>query len=135
MRIIFSLASLLILIPVLISAQTELKKWESMKISYELKANKDEPQYSSNGIFTKMLSGAKTVYKFFISDLDGDNCPFHPSCSEFYVESVSKTGLFKGTFMFIDRFTRDLNFFKSREQYKVIKNNKFYDPVEYYISN
>ncbi|KUO61044.1 hypothetical protein APF79_12880 [bacterium BRH_c32] len=135
MRSVFIIWLLPILMPILISAQPELKKWEPVKSSYELKTNNEETSYSSDGIFTKMLSGTKTAYKFFISDLDGDNCPFHPSCSEFYVESVSKTGIFKGTFMFVDRFTRDLNFFKSREQYKVIKNNKFYDPVEYYISN
>lgn len=135
MKSVFIILLLSFLTPILISAQPELKKWQPVKINYELKTNNEKPTYSSDGIFTKMLSGTKTVYKFFISDLDGDNCPFHPSCSEFYVESVSKTGLFKGTFMFVDRFTRDLNFFKSREQYKVIKNNKFYDPVEYYISN
>ncbi|MFA7288849.1 MAG: membrane protein insertion efficiency factor YidD [Melioribacteraceae bacterium] len=135
MRNIFIILFLLILFPILISAQTELKKWQPIKINYELKTNEEKSSYSTSGIFAKTLSGTKTLYKFFISDLDGDNCPFYPSCSEFYVESVSESGLVKGTFMFVDRFTRDLNFFKSREQYKVIKNNKFYDPVEYYISN
>ncbi|MCK9279866.1 MAG: membrane protein insertion efficiency factor YidD [Melioribacteraceae bacterium] len=135
MRSHFIILFLLVLLPTINSAQPELKKWQPVKINYELKANEEGSNYSTIGIFAKTLSGTKTLYKFFISDLDGDNCPFHPSCSEFYVESVSETGLFKGTFMFIDRFTRDLNFFKSREQYKVIKNNKFYDPVEYYISN
>jgi putative component of membrane protein insertase Oxa1/YidC/SpoIIIJ protein YidD len=72
------------------------------------------------------------TYWIFISDLDGDNCPFHPSCSSFFLESIEETNLIQGTLMFFDRFTRDSNPVNREEHYPVYKNYRFYDPPKLY---
>ena len=62
---------------------------------------------SLSNIFVDRFTHA---YWILISDVDGDNCPFSPSCSSFFVESVKETNIFQGTLMFADRLTRDTNF-------------------------
>ncbi len=115
-------------------AQTDWVKWDSQSVEYTKKvsANKEyNPAQSS--VFTFVTNNAKKIYKGLFSNLDGENCPFTPSCSNFYVESVEKSGIINGTLMFFDRFTRDSNLFKNIEQYKITNNNKFYDPVNNYL--
>ncbi len=112
----------------IIYAQTDWVRWDKCAVSYSnTNTNK------SNEILHKdLLTITKSLYNFLISDLDGDNCPFYPSCSEFFVDAVKKTNLFKGTLMFVDRFTRDINFFKGRNHYAYHISGKFFDPVENY---
>lgn len=112
----------------LISAQTELRRWEAREINYELASHNHidslkEKQTNSGSL----LSLLHQCYSFFISDLDGDNCPFTPSCANFFMEAVDETNFFKGILMFADRFTRDLNLFKVYSDYS-IKSGKFFDP-------
>ena len=114
-------------------AQTDWVKWEAKQISYELKKESETNTRSNfSGFSAKIISAAKTVYKVMFSDLDGDNCPFHPSCSQFYVDAVGETNLLKGTLMFVDRFTRDINFFKGLNDYPKYSSNKFFDPAVNY---
>jgi len=43
------------------------------------------------------------LYKFICSPLLGNNCRYFTPCSEYYIQSLKKLGLFKGTFMGIKR--------------------------------
>jgi putative component of membrane protein insertase Oxa1/YidC/SpoIIIJ protein YidD len=79
-----------------------------------------------------MLKTFVNGYWFFISGVDGDNCPFQPSCSSFFVESVKETNLIQGILMFADRFTRDINFYKREEHYPRAGNGRYFDPASLY---
>ncbi|MBU0475828.1 MAG: membrane protein insertion efficiency factor YidD [Bacteroidetes bacterium] len=79
------------------------------------------------------MSFMQQSYSFLISDLDGDNCPFYPTCSSFFVQSVNETNIIKGTLMFADRFTRDSNIFKSRSHYPKHISGKLFDPIQNYL--
>jgi len=103
-------------------AQTETSHWKGKQISYEIPIKKNKLS-QTDGFFAALSKG----YKFLISDYDGDNCPFQPSCSLFFVQSVKQTNIFQGFLMFADRFTRDLNYF-NRGNYPKLKNGKLYDP-------
>ena len=115
-----------------LNAQSDWQRWGAKEISYELpQIEKKDYTFDRSGIFTSTVSAFKNAYYFFISDLDGDNCPFHPTCSNFFVRSVKETNFITGAFMFADRFTRDLNLFK-KNHYPHYKNGKYYDPVHNY---
>ncbi|OGV01944.1 MAG: hypothetical protein A3J84_05585 [Ignavibacteria bacterium RIFOXYA2_FULL_37_17] len=114
-------------------AQSDWARWEGKEISYELTStHHHDYALDKSGFGMTILSVFRNAYYFFISDLDGDNCPFEPSCSEFFLQSVKETSIFKGTLMFADRFTRDLNFFKGMNHYPILASNKFSDPAYNY---
>lgn len=117
-------------------AQPDWERWEAKEVNYELQSI-SQKSYDINDSSLEMtiLSTVKNGYYFFISDLDGDNCPFYPSCSAFLVESVKQTNFIQGALMFSDRFTRDLNLFKDPLNYHLHESGKFYDPVENYSLN
>ena len=108
-------------------AQTETHRWKGKELSYQIPVRTEEPKQNNN-----FLSLLKSGYKFLISDYDGDNCPFTPSCSQFFVDAAKKTNILQGFLMFADRFTRDLNYF-NRKNYPKLKNGKLYDTPEKYI--
>jgi len=112
-------------------AQTDWSRWQKAEVNYstEVKGN------HNHGSSYTYLSILKDGYSFIISDLDGDNCPFYPTCSSFFVESVSETNFIKGTLMFADRFTRDSNLFKTHEHYPVHSSGRLYDPTHNYKLN
>jgi putative component of membrane protein insertase Oxa1/YidC/SpoIIIJ protein YidD len=118
-------------------SQTDWQRWEKAEVNYEIKKVEfpEETKNENGGIITSILSLTRKVYAFFISDVDGDNCPFYPSCSNFYVKSVKAEGIIKGTLMFADRFTRDMNFLKSTDHYPRHYTGRFYDPPENYTLN
>ncbi|MDP4173128.1 MAG: membrane protein insertion efficiency factor YidD [Bacteroidota bacterium] len=123
----------------LIFAQTDWQRWAKAEISYstDIKStvnNSPETVENKNsetfgGVF---LNTSKLLYNFFISDLDGDNCPFQPTCSSFFVQSVKATNIFQGILMFSDRFTRDMNLVKINH-YAFSKNMHLFDPVTNYM--
>ncbi len=116
-----------------LNAQTDWVKWEGKETYYLLPVTHNHDyavDKSSVGMI--ILSVVRNTYYFFISDLDGDNCPFEPSCSAFFLQSVKETSIFKGTLMFADRFTRDLNIFKGLNHYPLLASNKFSDPAYNY---
>ena len=43
------------------------------------------------------------IYKYIFSPLLGNNCSYLTPCSEYYIESLKKFGLSKGSFMGIKR--------------------------------
>lgn len=112
-------------------AQVDIVKWDKADTRYVKNYQDSRELHSSN---TLNFSGSivntfVSAYWFFISDLDGDNCPFRPSCSRFFVEAVSETNLFQGTLMFVDRFTRDLNLFNRLNKYPLTSSSYLYDPI------
>ncbi len=120
-------------IPFNLNAQTDWMRWETKQVSYELPSHQNHNYTLDKSSFGMTLfSVLRNTYYFFISDLDGDNCPFEPSCSAFFVQSIKETSIFKGTLMFSDRFTRDLNFFKGTGHYPLLTSRKFSDPAYNY---
>ena len=112
-----------------LSAQSETARWKAKNISYAQKfAEEDSSHAADTGFFSVLQKG----YRFLVSDYDGDNCPFVPSCSRFLVLSVKRAGILQGFLMFADRFTRDLNYF-NRGNYPKMPNGKLYDPPEKHL--
>ncbi len=119
----------------LLSAQVDRQKWEAKQVSFQLPSFSESELTQGSSASIGILKSLKSVYSFFISDLDGDNCPFSPSCSNFFIDAVKETNLFSGTLMFADRFTRDMNIFKSNSHYSLHKSGKYFDPVYKYTLN
>jgi putative component of membrane protein insertase Oxa1/YidC/SpoIIIJ protein YidD len=133
---------LIIFLPVLfcnngILAQGNWNKWQKTKINYIVEVDLKERDYSYENLSVDgvILKSAAILYWSFFSDLDGDNCPFHPSCSNFFIESSRQTNLVQGTLMFFDRFTRDASFAGRHKHYPLYINGKFYDPPGNYTLN
>jgi putative component of membrane protein insertase Oxa1/YidC/SpoIIIJ protein YidD len=113
------------------------QKWSKADYSYIIPGqNLTGRNYSLSGenFGGKILKTFADAYWFFISDVDGDNCSFKPTCSSFFVLAVNKTNLVQGTLMFADRFTRDLDLFKLNH-YPRVEDGHFYDPVDLYTLN
>ncbi len=123
-----SILFILFLFPAIFFSQTETHHWQVISNKYELNSKTKTVAKQTTGF----VSFLRNSYQFLISDYDGNNCPFYPSCSKFFVEAVQKTNLFEGFLMFADRFTRDLNYF-NRGNYEVKKFGKLYDPPDKYI--
>lgn len=128
--------SLIISILIVVSsvAQTDWQRWEKSEPNYQKEHFYSQRDYSyRDNSFSYIVS--KTLinaYWYLISDVDGDNCPFHPSCSSFFVQSVEETNLIQGVLMFFDRLTRDSNPVGREEHYPVYKNYRLYDPPTLY---
>jgi putative component of membrane protein insertase Oxa1/YidC/SpoIIIJ protein YidD len=120
-----------------IYAQTDWVKWGKTDYSYEIKNENHQRQYSitGNNVGEAALKTLAIGYWFFISDVDGDNCPFSPTCSSFFLQSVKETNIIQGTLMFADRFTRDMDFIDRFSHYPISKNMHFYDPPSLYSLN
>lgn len=116
-------------------AQVDWQKWEAKQVSFQLPSFAGEELSQESSASISILKSLKSVYSFFISDLDGDNCPFSPSCSNFYIDAVKETNLFSGTLIFADRFTRDMNIFKGHGHYSLHKSGKYFDPAINYVLN
>lgn len=122
---------LLFLLP--LYSQIETQKWQAKEVDFNIE-QLPEKEYNlvTSDISSLLISSAQIAYYKLFSEYDGDNCPFYPSCSAFFVESVRETNLITGSLMFADRFTRDLNLFKSYQSYPMHSMGKFYDPVYKY---
>ncbi len=121
----------------MLSAQTEMHKWGKAVISYQAYTPANERSYGieKGSLSNILVDGFTHAYWILISDVDGDNCPFTPSCSSFFVESVKETNIFQGTLMFADRLTRDTNFFNRQYHYPFSKNGRLYDIPSNYKLN
>ena len=119
-----------------IFSQSENVKWSKADYSYAIPAKNNERDFAVNekGIGNILLKSAADAYWFFISDVDGDNCSFSPTCSSFLLLSVRRTNLIQGTLMFFDRFTRDMDIYKINH-YPRVKDGHYYDPPSLYTLN
>ncbi len=126
---------LFILFAGIISAQTDWVKWEKTEADYEISVHPQHPySIDDSGVGSVIVSSLQISYSAIISDVDGENCPFYPTCSSFYVHSIKETNIFQGTLMFADRFTRDSNLFKGKTHYPIHSSGRYYDPTyNYYL--
>lgn len=117
-----------------IKHSTEQLKWGKAEIRYEKPNEFRHRDYSfeSESVSGFVAKSTANAYWYFVSDLDGDNCPYSPSCSAFFVQASKETNIVQGTLMFFDRFTRDYNIYKRHEHYPRVKNGHYYDPVSLY---
>jgi putative component of membrane protein insertase Oxa1/YidC/SpoIIIJ protein YidD len=118
-------------------SQTDWVKWGKADLSYIKNDEFKKRDFSLSGeSFSEIaLKSITAAYWFIISDVDGDNCPFNPSCSNFFVQAVRETNLPQGMLMFFDRFTRDLNIFNRDNKYPRIGAVHYHDPVYLYTLN
>lgn len=117
--------------------QLESLKWTKQEISYTKSDHFKSHNYSfqSDDAGEFMKKSFVNAYWFFISDVDGDNCPFRPSCSTFFIDATEDTNIFQGTLMFSDRLMRDFNPFKNNH-YPIDKSGHYYDPsINYSLSS
>ena len=134
-KIYFKYISILFILFSTISfAQTDWVKWGKADYKYAMPDNGGHRNYSfdTENPTRFVLKSAVNAYWFFISDVDGDNCSFSPTCSHFWVESVEETNILQGTLMFFDRFTRDMDIYKKYNHYPRVKDGHFYDPPSLY---
>lgn len=117
-----------------IYSQTDWVRWEKSNPTYQIKDSYIERDYdlSVSSISDIIVKPIFYSYWFFVSDVDGANCPFQPSCSSFLLQSLKQTNFAQGILMFFDRFTRDTNFINRQQHYPYYDNAHFYDPVENY---
>ena len=127
------LACLFIFVSIPVFSQTDWMKWGKADYSYQVEQQSIHRNYSfeSTGVSDFVGKTFLNTYWFFISDVDGDNCPFHPTCSSFLAQSIKETNIFQGTLMFFDRFTRDMNIFRSNH-YPRVSSGRYYDPPSLY---
>jgi putative component of membrane protein insertase Oxa1/YidC/SpoIIIJ protein YidD len=118
------------------SAQTDWQRWGKAIFSYQIPNSNNGRDYSFEGknVGDVLLKTTVDAYWFFISDEDGDNCSFRPTCSSFFVKSVEETNIFQGILMFSDRLTRDTDLLKLGS-YPRVKDGHFYDPPILYQLN
>lgn len=110
--------------------ETDWQRWGKSEIQYAAKPKHDEVSGKENRSFGSFLLGTShKLYSFLISDLDGDNCPFEPTCSNFFIQSVKATNIFQGSLMFFDRFTRDMNLLKINHYPFTPDRRHFSDPA------
>jgi putative component of membrane protein insertase Oxa1/YidC/SpoIIIJ protein YidD len=112
-------------------------KWRKADFSYEKQTHQSKRDYSFDSenageFLTKSLTNA---YWIFISDVDGDNCPFRPTCSAYFLQSAKETNIFQASLMFFDRFTRDMNIAKGHDHYPRVNDGYYYDPPQNYTLN
>ncbi len=118
-------------------SQTDWIKWEKSDPSYQIPDPLLEYGYDFKieSVSDLILKPLLNSYWFFISDIDGANCPFYPSCSRFFLQSVKQTNFAQGALMFFDRFTRDTDFINRQQHYPFYDDKHLYDPITLYTLN
>ena len=55
---------------------------------------------------SKLLISIIRFYQIFISPLIGNNCRYHPTCSEYFIESLKIHGPIKGAILGVKRISK-----------------------------
>lgn len=115
-------------------AQPEHTVWGEQQYSPLRPTLIEERNYSLSDVnlVTAPLKILAMGYWFFISDQDGENCPFNPSCSQFAVESFKEANPLFALMMTSDRLIRDTNIFDRAGHYRYYKK-RLYDPVTNHV--
>jgi putative component of membrane protein insertase Oxa1/YidC/SpoIIIJ protein YidD len=116
--------------------QLDNLKWKKADLSYEKPDEFQKRSYSfqADDAGEFLQKSFVNAYWYFISDVDGDNCPFRPTCSSFFLQATEETNIFHATLMFSDRLTRDINPVKGNN-YPREKSKHLYDPASNYTLN
>ena len=83
---------------------------------------------ATNDIST-IVSVGFLFYKSFISSQDNPSCVFTPSCSEYAVQSIQKSGLIVGWLHTFDRLSRCHGLVNHHHYPFDIEKKRYYDPV------
>jgi len=75
------------------------------------------------------LLWAIRLFQKKLSPIDGPQCGFRPSCSEFGRRAIKSYGVFQGIMMAGDRLLRCNAYKKPGFEYKLINNGYLYDPI------
>ena len=77
-------------------------------------------------IFTILLIRLIKFYRFLISPLLGHSCRYLPTCSEYFLDSLEKHGVFKGTIKGTKRILscHPIKFLGGGEGFDPVKKNK-----------
>ena len=75
-----------------------------------------------------LLQGIELLWSY-ISSVDGDRCPMHPTCSAYSLQAFKKHGFFIGFMMTADRLIHEGSEMDYAPLVKVGDRYKFYDPV------
>lgn len=69
-------------------------------------------------------------YKAFISSQDNPSCVFTPSCSEYAIQSIQKSGFIVGWIKTFDRLSRCHGLVNHQHYPFDMEHNRYYDPVQ-----
>jgi len=75
-----------------------------------------------------LLQGVEILWGY-ISSVDGDRCPMHPTCSAYSFKVIKKHGFFIGVMMTADRLIHEGSEMDYAPLVKVGDRYKFYDPI------
>ncbi|MEA1935748.1 MAG: membrane protein insertion efficiency factor YidD [Thermodesulfobacteriota bacterium] len=75
-----------------------------------------------------LMQGVK-IFSKYISRVDGDRCPMHPTCSAYSLQVIKKHGFFIGFMMTAGRLIHESNEMDYAPLVQVGDRCKFYDPV------
>ena len=111
------------------------KDFTFISSAVESKLNKKQPTdylksaKNNKGEIDVIFTGLFLFYKTFLSSQDLNVCNFHPSCSEFAIQSIKRKGLILGGMKAFDRLGRCNGF--SPEKYVIdFERKRLKDPVE-----
>jgi putative component of membrane protein insertase Oxa1/YidC/SpoIIIJ protein YidD len=111
------------------------QNWEKKPIDYTDTIRTQVKYYELKGdipeVAMKLLVNG---YRLFISEPDGENCPFKPSCSRFLIEALKRTNLFEAILLASDRLIRDTSFSDKYKHYPSDKHGYLIDPPNRYIN-
>jgi putative membrane protein insertion efficiency factor len=54
----------------------------------------------------RLLIGLIKLYQFLLSPFLGQNCRFHPTCSQYAVEAINEHGMLKGGYLSMRRIIK-----------------------------
>lgn len=117
-------------------AQEASVKWGKRVPDYTLPSKNNGHTYDLeiNSLSDIAVKPLLAGYHFFISDADGDRCPFIPSCSSFFVQCTHKTDIVTSLLLTADRLSRDANLFNRNRFYKQDKRtHRLLDSTDNYI--
>lgn len=110
------------------------QSWEAVRVDYAEEIPVKKKYYEIKGdvpevVFRVLVNG----YRLFISEPDGENCPFSPSCSRFFVEALGETNIVEAVLLTSDRLIRDTSFDNKYKHYHIDKHGYLIDPPSRYI--
>ncbi|MCH7947824.1 MAG: membrane protein insertion efficiency factor YidD [candidate division Zixibacteria bacterium] len=69
-------------------------------------SEKSQSRNNQNSLLAYPVVCLIRIYQILISPLIGSNCRFHPSCSNYAIESFSQYGVMKGFFLTLKRLSK-----------------------------
>ena len=79
--------------------------WEPTPVRTRIAPEEVEPTGES-GVVGSVVELSLSIYRFLLSDQQGDVCVFSPSCSHYAEQAIDSCGPLLGVLMFADRLQR-----------------------------